>query len=228
MSGSIRVAQPSDATAIDTVHRAAWEPTYRGLIPDSVVDSMVASKGSQRWLERISNPLVDVFVALGRASVAEQAGVEAGSIRNDGVDGDFELGRSEGSADAPDEFDAGDRTEIPTNPTSPGLSQILGFICGGPTGSLRSDEPRPEDCALLHALYLHPGAMGRGLGTQLIDRLHQAMAERGCRFTALGVHPDNQRARIFYERRGYALWGEPFVHLFGSVELPTLEYRREL
>jgi GNAT superfamily N-acetyltransferase len=51
---NIRHAQPSDAQAISRVHISSWKTTYRGLVPDHVLDNLDTERNSIRWQENIS------------------------------------------------------------------------------------------------------------------------------------------------------------------------------
>ena len=46
---SIRRAQPLDADALACVHVACWQATYRGLIPDPVIDGFTVERRTERW-----------------------------------------------------------------------------------------------------------------------------------------------------------------------------------
>lgn len=50
----IRHAQPADAPAISRVHISSWRSTYRGLVPDHVLDNLDPERNSIRWHENIS------------------------------------------------------------------------------------------------------------------------------------------------------------------------------
>ncbi len=49
----IREVEPSDARGIAAVHACAWQTTYRGIIPDSVLDVMSEEAGAPRFLKTI-------------------------------------------------------------------------------------------------------------------------------------------------------------------------------
>jgi ribosomal protein S18 acetylase RimI-like enzyme len=52
-------------------------------------------------------------------------------------------------------------------------------------------------------LYVVSGARGSGLADRLLDRVTEWGRERGCERVGLSVNADNERARSFYERRGF-------------------------
>lgn len=68
MSGfSIRPADVKDARGIASVHVTSWLETYRGLIPDGVLDSLSVEQRTKRWeqmLEDRNNTFNMAFVAL--------------------------------------------------------------------------------------------------------------------------------------------------------------------
>ena len=55
MGGTIiREAESEDARAIAEVGRASWEGTYRGLLPDAVIDAQSVERRAEGWLARLS------------------------------------------------------------------------------------------------------------------------------------------------------------------------------
>jgi ribosomal protein S18 acetylase RimI-like enzyme len=49
----IRPALPDDANAIARVHVQAWQETYRGIMPDAVLDTISVAERAKSWSERI-------------------------------------------------------------------------------------------------------------------------------------------------------------------------------
>lgn len=82
----------------------------------------------------------------------------------------------------------------------------------------------PVSDAELKALYVDPDAWDRGIGTRLVSEAHAAVPDRFDRLT-LQTFRENQRARSFYERRGFERVGESSFDLDG-VEYPTVVYAR--
>ena len=63
---TIRPAEVKDANGIAYVHVTAWQETYRGLMPDSVLDTLSIERRARQWketLEDISNPYHPTLVA---------------------------------------------------------------------------------------------------------------------------------------------------------------------
>jgi ribosomal protein S18 acetylase RimI-like enzyme len=57
--------------------------------------------------------------------------------------------------------------------------------------------------AFVDDLFVQPDFRGRGLGTQAIEQVRVACAERGVRAIHLGVARDNDAARSVYRRAGF-------------------------
>ena len=60
----IRKAILEDAPAIAKVHVDSWRTTYKGIIPQSFLDKLDYDKRTELWINNISNPINEVFVAL--------------------------------------------------------------------------------------------------------------------------------------------------------------------
>jgi GNAT superfamily N-acetyltransferase len=59
----IRWAVPDDAYALAEIHVLAWQVAYRGLLPDSLLDSLTAADRLPRWRERLAETSSRVLVA---------------------------------------------------------------------------------------------------------------------------------------------------------------------
>ncbi len=51
----IRHATVDDAAAISRVHVDAWKTTYRGMVPDHVIDGLNYERNTQRWRDLLTN-----------------------------------------------------------------------------------------------------------------------------------------------------------------------------
>jgi len=89
---------------------------------------------------------------------------------------------------------------------------IVGYAAFGPeTDVLSAPWPHPLSTggeegrvAELYALYVHPAWWSTGTGRALMDRVLARSAAAGYSSITLWVLRDNQRARRFYERAGFA------------------------
>ena len=74
---SIRRATPDDAEAIADVHARSWQVTYRGLVPDAVIEGVVDGRAARAGLAREMMAVADaphhVFVALEGAAIVGMA-----------------------------------------------------------------------------------------------------------------------------------------------------------
>ena len=59
----IRWGVPDDAYALAEIHVLAWQVGYRGLLPDSLLDSLAAADRLPRWRERLAETTSRVLVA---------------------------------------------------------------------------------------------------------------------------------------------------------------------
>jgi GNAT superfamily N-acetyltransferase len=50
----IRLAKLQDAPAISRVHIESWKTTYRGIVPDKVLDDLDCNRNTIRWYDTIS------------------------------------------------------------------------------------------------------------------------------------------------------------------------------
>jgi GNAT superfamily N-acetyltransferase len=71
----------------------------------------------------------------------------------------------------------------------------------------------------LHRLYVLPSAWGTGVGAALHDDALAALREQGAATASLWCLAGNDRARAFYERRGWRLNGDERTVLFPPYPL---------
>jgi L-amino acid N-acyltransferase YncA len=73
---TVRLAGSEDAAAIADAHVRGWLATYRGLVPDSVLDGLSVERRTTHWRETIASQTPADSV--GRTWVVEVAGVVRG------------------------------------------------------------------------------------------------------------------------------------------------------
>ena len=76
----------------------------------------------------------------------------------------------------------------------------------------------------VYACYVHPDAWGTGAADLLLPRAEAELAGRDYGEATLTTFAANHRARRFYERHGWRLYGRPFDH--GGA--PAVAYRKTL
>ncbi|WP_374944027.1 GNAT family N-acetyltransferase [Sphingomonas sp.] len=100
----------------------------------------------------------------------------------------------------------------------------LGFaVLTGPNFPIDTDANDIE----LRRIYTLAATHGGGLGAALIRAAIDEARARGRRRMLLGVHPDNTRARRFYERTGFRVIGER-VFTVGSARFVDPVYALDL
>jgi ribosomal protein S18 acetylase RimI-like enzyme len=89
MQTRIRRATAADCEAIATVHVVGWRESYRGLMPDSVLDALSIAERAAMWRRSLTESPTSVLVAeTGTALVGFAAG---GTRRGDAFAHDGEL-----------------------------------------------------------------------------------------------------------------------------------------
>ena len=117
----------------------------------------------------------------------------------------------------------------------PDAGGIVGYASFGPeTDVLNAPWPHPLTAdgeggrvAELYALYVRPAWWSTGTGRALMEKVLARSAAAGYRSITLWVLRDNQRARRFYDRAGFAPDGATNV-LTGLGGVPEVRYRRGL
>lgn len=102
---------------------------------------------------------------------------------------------------------------------------LLGFAELRPAGG-DYFERVPDDYGEVRAVYVHPDAVRRGVGTRLLDRVERSARRADCR--GLGLHA-SLNAVEFYERAGYDRLVE-LDHEFGDTGVTgtVVEMRKRL
>lgn len=99
-----------------------------------------------------------------------------------------------------------------------------GTVSGFATvGASRDDDATPGT-GELWALYTHPDAWRRGVGSALVGSAEAELRELGFVRATLWVLTGNERARRFYEAHGWRLEGTSRVDWRGDVRLDEVRY----
>lgn len=99
--------------------------------------------------------------------------------------------------------------------------RIVAYSRSGPSRDESADENKTGE---IYGFYIHPEHWGAGIGRGLMERVLDAMRERGLEWATLNVVEANTRARAFYERQGFVP-DRPASPWYG---VPQVRYRREL
>ena len=168
---TIRLATPADAPAIASVMVASFLATYRGIMPDAVLDRLDLGARTERWQTLLT------------------------------------------------EMDPADPKRVWV---ADDASVIRGYAVTVPA----SDEflPPPEGAGELDSLYVHPDAVGRGLGRRLLATATDDLRDRGFDPLILWAFTANTRARSIYEAAG---WIHDADHhwVLDEVPVPIVRYR---
>ena len=100
---------------------------------------------------------------------------------------------------------------------------VVGYASVGPS----RDDLAPG-VGEVYAIYLAPGALGRGLGRALMERALADLVAAGYHAAVLWVLTANHPARRFYEHEGFALDGAVKMADFDGALTEEVRYRRSL
>jgi ribosomal protein S18 acetylase RimI-like enzyme len=100
---------------------------------------------------------------------------------------------------------------------------VVGFVVAGPA---EGDHASPT--GEVFAINVHPDHWGDGAGSLLLDAAVDSLQDEGFTEAVLWVHPENQRARRFYERHGWTCDDLERTQEVLGVSVPELRYRRNL
>jgi L-amino acid N-acyltransferase YncA len=70
----IRLATPADAMDIANIHVETWRTTYRGMMPDSLLDNLSLATRGNFWLGYLNNPPEGAFVYVAEDDAGNIAG----------------------------------------------------------------------------------------------------------------------------------------------------------
>jgi len=98
--------------------------------------------------------------------------------------------------------------------------EVIGFTYVGPSETAGAVE--------LYAIHVDPVLVGAGVGRDLMVNALGQLAELGGDRAVLWVLEENDRARRFYERGGWAPDGATRVEPVNGVPVPQLRYTRAL
>ncbi|HEX2574789.1 MAG TPA: GNAT family N-acetyltransferase [Aquihabitans sp.] len=102
---------------------------------------------------------------------------------------------------------------------------VLGYADCGPV-HLDDADPDHPDAGEVYELYVDPSVQGRGGGGQLLDAAEAWLADAGHRRVELSALAGNDRARRFYEQRGWAPTGRVTHVSLAAVAFDEVRYAR--
>lgn len=89
---NIRKAVVDDASAIATVHVAAWKEAYRGIVADDVLDNLSIQRRTEQWVNSLSDethPYHLAFVAEVNGQVVGFSNCGLPQIKDTGFEGEL-------------------------------------------------------------------------------------------------------------------------------------------
>lgn len=102
---------------------------------------------------------------------------------------------------------------------------ITGFAAIGPS---RDDDADPAEVGEVYTIYLDPSVWSTGAGAALLDAAEAEMRLASYRRATLWTLGTNERAKRFYERRGWKPDGSTKLHDWGAFTATDVRYAVEL
>ena len=97
---------------------------------------------------------------------------------------------------------------------------VIGFCAVGPAID--------DDWGEVFAIYVDPRNWGHGVGRDLLAAAENSLAEAGFSRALLWVLEGNDRARVYYERQGWAP-GKPIrIEAIGGIDVTEVRYEKAL
>ena len=81
----VRVAAPADIDVIARIHVQSWQTSYRGILPDELLDNLSVERRAEQWQRTM--PRNDMFVYVAENVAGEIVGFASGGAERDGVHG---------------------------------------------------------------------------------------------------------------------------------------------
>lgn len=108
------------------------------------------------------------------------------------------------------------------------VSEVNGSVCGFVVAGREGGSTTSNEAGEVYALNVDPASWGSGHGLALLTEAERRLLGSGFPSAVLWVHPDNARARGFYERLGWRCEEASRTQEVHGVEVPEVRYRREL
>lgn len=101
---------------------------------------------------------------------------------------------------------------------------IVGYCMAGPS----RDEDSSDQTGDIYAIYIDPGFMRKGYGSQLLDKAVNFLKQEGYNRATLWVLSSYDPARRFYEKHGWYAEDKVKVDHREDFELHETRYRKDL
>ncbi len=98
--------------------------------------------------------------------------------------------------------------------------KIVGWCTGGPS----RDEDADKEMGELQGIYIDPEYIGKGVGTALMNNLLDILRKDKYKEATLWVLDTNEKARAFYEKKGWSVEGKTKREPRDGFEMHEVRY----
>lgn len=202
---TVRAATACDAESVAAIRAASWQSAYAGIVPADVLARFTSP-------EAVSARVSAMLERWPSGIVLAETGREPDPSKSNDL-----LVRADGASGAPARPLSGQNAGRALIPAAGAIP--IGFAHAGPEREHDNDESDSESAgsgepagqagprAELYAIYVLPEYWTAGAGHALMTEVLRQVRADGYAAISLWVLEENQRARRFYERAGFAVTG---------------------
>lgn len=104
------------------------------------------------------------------------------------------------------------------------VAEVDGTIVGFSVVGRSRDDDADDSVGELYAIYIDAQSMNHGVGSALLEAGQVYLAQQGYALATLWVLETNQRARRFYERKGWAVDGKTRQEEIANATVSEVRY----
>ena len=108
------------------------------------------------------------------------------------------------------------------------VAEIDSLVVGWCTVGINDDEDASPKTGRLFGIYVHPDFMGKGCGTKLMENGLNLLKQDGYKKATLWVLDTNEKAREWYESKGWKIEGKTKIDKRDNFDLKETRYVIEL
>lgn len=108
------------------------------------------------------------------------------------------------------------------------VAEVDGRVVGWCTAGVNDDEDVSKETGRIFGIYVHPSFIGKGLKSKLMESALNQLREDGYTKATLWVLDTNEKARKWYQDKGWEIEGKTKVDVRDGFELHETRYAIDL